>query len=202
MPASMVMLPTMIVPAPRHQLFRRSPMSPSTATTGQRVVHRNPPRRGSMRIGPARTLPWAVIASLLILGCGDDGGDAPAFDAQPLRGWRLLTGLPRVFGEANPRGQLLPDGRVVLIGGNSAELFYVDPSALRSSYIHDDRSRRFCAWRGRISGPLVLTRHVRAEFVNSILLGVYAHLDDSSCSRSRVRECPGGYTDSGSVRPP
>ena len=55
----------------------------------------------------------------------------------------------------------------------SADRFYVDPSALRSAYVHDDRSRRFCAWRGRVEGSLVLTRHGRAELVNSILLGVF-----------------------------
>ena len=55
----------------------------------------------------------------------------------------------------------------------SADRVYVDPSALRSAYIHDGRSRQFCVWRGRTSGALVLTRHGRAELVNSIALGVF-----------------------------
>lgn len=67
----------------------------------------------------------------------------------------------------------------------SAERFYVDPSALRSAYIHDDRSRRFCAWRARTSGPLVLTRHGRAELVNSVMLGVFQKvLDDGTAQRA------------------
>ncbi|MCC6741576.1 MAG: type II toxin-antitoxin system VapC family toxin [Planctomycetia bacterium] len=55
----------------------------------------------------------------------------------------------------------------------SADRTYVDPSALRSLYIHDDRSRRVCAWRRRLGGTLALTRHGYGEIVNSVSLAVF-----------------------------
>jgi predicted nucleic acid-binding protein len=55
----------------------------------------------------------------------------------------------------------------------SAETVYVDPSALRSLYLHDASSKRFCAWRAKLAGPLVVTRHGYAELVNSVALGVF-----------------------------
>ena len=55
----------------------------------------------------------------------------------------------------------------------SADETYVDPSALRRLYVHDDRSRAFCAWRGRLGGSLPITLHGRAEIVNSIALAVF-----------------------------
>jgi predicted nucleic acid-binding protein len=55
----------------------------------------------------------------------------------------------------------------------SAEQTYVDPSALRRLYVHDDVSRAFCAWRGRLPGSLPLTLFGRAELVNSIALAVF-----------------------------
>ncbi len=55
----------------------------------------------------------------------------------------------------------------------SAERTYVDPSALRSLYVHDDRSARFCAWRRRLGGCLPVTRFGRAELVNSVQLAVH-----------------------------
>jgi predicted nucleic acid-binding protein len=55
----------------------------------------------------------------------------------------------------------------------SADETYVDPSALRRLYVHDDRSRAFCAWRGRLGGSLPITLHGRAEVVNSIALAVF-----------------------------
>lgn len=55
----------------------------------------------------------------------------------------------------------------------TAEKTYVDPSALRRAYVHDDRSRAFCAWRGRLTGSLPLTLHGRTELVNSITLAVF-----------------------------
>lgn len=58
----------------------------------------------------------------------------------------------------------------------SADRTYVDPSALRSVYVHDDRSARFCAWRRRVRGALPITRFGRAEIVNSILLSVHQKL--------------------------
>lgn len=55
----------------------------------------------------------------------------------------------------------------------TADQTYLDPSALRSVYIHDGRSRVFCAWRSRIRGALPLTPFGRAELVNSIALAVF-----------------------------
>lgn len=55
----------------------------------------------------------------------------------------------------------------------TAEKTYVDPSALRRLYVHDDRSRAFCTWRARLGGSLPLTLHGRAELVNSIGLAVF-----------------------------
>lgn len=71
----------------------------------------------------------------------------------------------------------------------SADRCYVDPSALRSAYVHDERSRRFCAWRARLGGSLVLTRHGRAELVNSVMLGVFRgslELGDAHAAMSEV----------------
>ena len=58
----------------------------------------------------------------------------------------------------------------------SAESAYVDPSALRSLYVHDDRSARFCAWRMRMRGALALTRFGRAELVNSVALAMHRNV--------------------------
>lgn len=55
----------------------------------------------------------------------------------------------------------------------SADRIYVDPSALRSLYVHDDRSTRFCRFRKRIGGSLPITRFGRSEVVNSIELAVH-----------------------------
>jgi predicted nucleic acid-binding protein len=55
----------------------------------------------------------------------------------------------------------------------SAERTYVDPSALRSLYVHDDRSKRFAAWRTRVGDPLPLTRFSRSELANAIMLGAH-----------------------------
>lgn len=55
----------------------------------------------------------------------------------------------------------------------SAEKTYVDPSALRRLYVHDDHSRAFCTWRARIGGSLPITLHGRAELFNSIMLAVF-----------------------------
>jgi predicted nucleic acid-binding protein len=55
----------------------------------------------------------------------------------------------------------------------TADEIYVDPSALRSVYIHDTRSRAFCAWRSRIRSGLPLTLFGRAELANSVALAVF-----------------------------
>ncbi len=60
-----------------------------------------------------------------------------------------------------------------MMTAKNAERTYVDPSALRSSYVHDDRSARFCAWRTRLGGPLPITRFGRAELINSFALAVH-----------------------------
>lgn len=65
----------------------------------------------------------------------------------------------------------------------NAEQIYTDPSALRSIYIHDDRSPRICAWRKRVKGGLPLTRFGRGEIVNSIQLAVFrGDIDDSDAA--------------------
>jgi predicted nucleic acid-binding protein len=58
----------------------------------------------------------------------------------------------------------------------NAEKTYVDPSALRSAYVHDVRSAKFAAWRRRVGGAVPVTRFGRSEVVNSILLGVHRGL--------------------------
>ena len=55
----------------------------------------------------------------------------------------------------------------------NAETIYVDPSALRSSYLHDERSARFCAWRRKVGGALPITRFGQAELVNAIMLAAF-----------------------------
>jgi len=52
----------------------------------------------------------------------------------------------------------------------NADRIYVDPRALRCLYLHDERSRAFCAWRRRLRGSLPITRHGYAELVNAIAL--------------------------------
>jgi predicted nucleic acid-binding protein len=55
----------------------------------------------------------------------------------------------------------------------TADRTYVDPSALRCSYVHDLRSRAFCAWRVRAGGALPVTLFGRAELVNSVAQAVF-----------------------------
>jgi hypothetical protein len=55
----------------------------------------------------------------------------------------------------------------------NADKIYVDPSTLRCLYVHDHRSRGFCAWRARVGGSLPITFHGRAELGNSIMLAVF-----------------------------
>jgi predicted nucleic acid-binding protein len=68
----------------------------------------------------------------------------------------------------------------------SADRTYVDPSALRSTYVHDDRSARFCAWRNRLGGALPITRFARAEVVNSIELAVHRRFIDHDTARAAI----------------
>jgi len=64
----------------------------------------------------------------------------------------------------------------------------VDPSALRSLYVHDERSARFCAWRRRLGGCLPITRFGRAEFVNSVHLAVHRRDIDERLARAAVAD--------------
>jgi predicted nucleic acid-binding protein len=68
----------------------------------------------------------------------------------------------------------------------SAEKAYVDPSALRCLYVHDDRSARFCAWRTRARGALPLTRFGRAELVNSVALAVHRSMLGQDAARAAL----------------
>ncbi|HKY37175.1 MAG TPA: type II toxin-antitoxin system VapC family toxin [Polyangiaceae bacterium] len=70
----------------------------------------------------------------------------------------------------------------------SAEKVYVDPSALRSLYVHDDRAKRFCAWRRRLGGSLPVTRFGRAEVVNSIQLAVHRELIDGDTAQEALAD--------------
>ena len=70
----------------------------------------------------------------------------------------------------------------------SAERTYVDPSALRSLYLHDDRSARFCAWRRRLGGCLPVTRFGRAEFVNSVQLAVHRKEIDERLAAAAIAD--------------
>lgn len=70
----------------------------------------------------------------------------------------------------------------------NAEVTYVDPSALRSLYVHDDRSARFCGFRRRLGGGLPLTRFGRTELVNSIALAVHRKVIDAHVAGGAVDE--------------
>lgn len=68
----------------------------------------------------------------------------------------------------------------------SAEVTYVDPSALRSLYVRDPRSEAFARFRSRLGGALPVTRHGRAELVNSILLAVHRRVIDAATANTAV----------------
>jgi predicted nucleic acid-binding protein len=70
----------------------------------------------------------------------------------------------------------------------SAEQTYVDPSALRSLYVHDDRSAGFCRWRRRVRGSLPITRFGRAEIVNSIHLAVHRRAIDDGTAKASLAD--------------
>ncbi|MDP3070330.1 MAG: type II toxin-antitoxin system VapC family toxin [Opitutaceae bacterium] len=55
----------------------------------------------------------------------------------------------------------------------TADQFYCDPSALRSLYLHDPRSRAMGAWRASCSGALPVTKFVAAEMANAFALGEF-----------------------------
>ena len=68
----------------------------------------------------------------------------------------------------------------------SAERTYVDPSALRCLYLHDERSSRFCKWRQRLRGALPVTRFGRGEIVNSLWLAVNRNLIDADTAQAAM----------------
>jgi predicted nucleic acid-binding protein len=70
----------------------------------------------------------------------------------------------------------------------SAERTYVDPSALRCLYLHDERSSRFCRWRQRLRGALPFTRFGRAELVNSLWLAVNRKFIDAPTALAAVED--------------
>ncbi len=70
----------------------------------------------------------------------------------------------------------------------SAERIYADPSALRSLYVHDDRSARFCAWRRRIGGSLPITRFGRSEIVYSVQLAVHRGFLDAVSGQGAIAD--------------
>ena len=70
----------------------------------------------------------------------------------------------------------------------SAEAVYVDPSALRRQYVHDQHSRAFCSWRARKRGALLLTLHGRSELVNSICLGIFREDIDRSAGEAALAD--------------
>ena len=70
----------------------------------------------------------------------------------------------------------------------SADATYVDPSALRSVYVHDDRSARFCAFRRRTTGPLPITRVGRAEIIKSIHLAVHRKAIDRDTAHAATSD--------------
>jgi predicted nucleic acid-binding protein len=72
---------------------------------------------------------------------------------------------------------------------------YVDPSALRALYVHDDRSRSFCAWRGRTRRPLPVTMFGRAELVNSIALAVFRNDIDEGTGRDAMADLEQDFED-------
>lgn len=50
----------------------------------------------------------------------------------------------------------------------TSEEVYVEPSALARLYLHQSGSREICAWRAKVSGPLLVTHHGRTEVINAI----------------------------------
>ena len=60
----------------------------------------------------------------------------------------------------------------------TANLPYVDPSALLKLYLHEPESQRMTAWRGRVAGPLPVTHHGRVELINGLALAAHRRLID------------------------
>lgn len=54
-----------------------------------------------------------------------------------------------------------------------ADALYIDPSALRSLYVHDPASRSMVVWRSRLKGAVPITKFGYAELVNAVALGCF-----------------------------
>jgi len=52
----------------------------------------------------------------------------------------------------------------------TADLPYVDPSALLKLYLHESESGAMAAWRAKTSSPLAVTHHGRVEMINGLAL--------------------------------
>lgn len=55
----------------------------------------------------------------------------------------------------------------------TAELPYVDPSALLKLYLHEPESAVMCAWRAKNPGALQVTHHGKLEMINAIGLAMW-----------------------------
>jgi predicted nucleic acid-binding protein len=55
----------------------------------------------------------------------------------------------------------------------TADLVYVDPSALAPLFVHQARSREMHEWRARTGGLVQVTHHGRTELVNAIALAAF-----------------------------
>jgi predicted nucleic acid-binding protein len=76
----------------------------------------------------------------------------------------------------------------------TADRLYVDPSALRCLYVHEARSRAFCAWRNRHDRPLPITLFGRAEIVNSIALALFRHDLSAAASQAALADLDADLT--------
>jgi len=56
----------------------------------------------------------------------------------------------------------------------TAETSYCDPSAVRSLYVHDPRSRAMNAWRAHVAGALPITRFAWTELARAASLKTLA----------------------------
>lgn len=75
-----------------------------------------------------------------------------------------------------------------------AEPVYVDPSALRCLYVHETRSRAFCAWRNRHGGALPITLFGRAEIENSVALAVFRRDITTAAAQGAVADLEADLT--------
>lgn len=76
----------------------------------------------------------------------------------------------------------------------TAETIYVDPSALRCLYVHETRSRAFCAWRNRHRGALPITLFGRAELENSVALAVFRRDLSVAAGQAAIADLDGDLT--------